>query len=677
MMSNFRNSHMLYSVVEMQRNAMLPLRIQAEFNKNFFTQFYSDSRMGRSMSAFNEVFERMTRHYEEPEFGITSTKVNGEDVRVSLRTIEKKSFCRLKHFQKKSDVKQPKMLVVPPLSGHYATLCRGTIAGLLPHYDVYVTDWENARDVPLDEGAFHFDDFVNYSMQFMRKLGPDLNVLAVCQPAVPVLSAVAIMAHLDDPMQPATLTMMGGPVDTRKNPTGVNDYAAERTIQWFENNAITRVPLNYEGAGRLVYPGFMQLFGFMAMNLKTHVESHVQLFNHLVEGDGDSAESHRKFYNEYLAVMDMPAEFYLETVNHVFKEYALPLKKLISCGVSVDLEAIKKTALLAIEGERDDISGRGQTKAALTLSKSLADSKKQYHLQKGAGHYGIFNGKRYREQVLPVINAFIRQHGGADAKSIRTKTTPMSGSKPTVSSANKVSVSLNKSSKQSSKPKASEKAIAKPKTTAKSATPATKVEAKKQESSKETGKETSAPKMLKAANDSKPAASSAKSAPEKKPEPKTTSKNSSSSEKKSEKSTPESTKQKPPAPSASKEPTATSSAPVKQDASSKNASEPKPSQADKSASNKKKKPTIKSKAASSVASIAKVQTANAKTTTEDASAKAQPVESKANTSTAASSQNNSGEGIERIALPGKSPETPPSAATNNVSGSAKDSTSRN
>lgn len=400
-------SNSLYSFVELQRQFMEPYRQVAMANKEFYEKYFAQTKLGRSIAASYELFERVTRHYPKPEFDILSTKVHGKDVKVVQKTIVSKTFCQLLHFEKKGSFNLPKLLVVAPMSGHYATLLRGTVEGLLPHFDVYITDWVNARDVPLGDGKFHFDDFVNYLREFLHRIGKDTNIIAVCQPAVPVSVAVTLMSQEKDPYLPPSFILMGGPIDTRQNPTEVNDYAAERTIHWFENNVITKVPLNYSGAGRLVYPGFTQLYGFMAMNLQMHVEAHWDLFNHLVEGDGESAEAHRQFYNEYLSVMDMPAEFYLETVDIVFKQHLLPRGKLVSNGQTVDMGNIKNSFLLCIEGERDDISGRGQTRAALRLCSGIPDDHKEYYLQKDVGHYGIFNGRRYREQVVPKICQFV------------------------------------------------------------------------------------------------------------------------------------------------------------------------------------------------------------------------------------------------------------------------------
>ncbi len=419
MVLNFNNNY-LYTLVEMQRYAMEPWRQFATMSKDFHGHL-PDNKISRSMAAGYELFERMTRNYPKPEFDIKEVEVNGKPVAIEQITLISKTFCNLLHFKKEGKFNQPKMLVVAPMSGHHATLLRGTVKDLLPFFDVYITDWVNARDVPVDDGYFRFDDFVNYIVEFMKTLGPNLHVMAVCQPSVPVLAAVSMLSSENDPMRPDTLILIGGSVDSRKNPTEVNDYAAERTILWFENNVITKVPMNYPGTGRSVYPGFTQLFGFMAMNLQAHVEAHWDLFKHLVEGDGESAIAHKKFYNEYLAVMDLPAEFYLDTVNVVFKKHLLPRGKLVCSGKKVIPSDIKDTFLLCIEGEKDDISGRGQTKAAMKVCENIPESKKKYYLQNGVGHYGIFNGKKYRECVVPVIQEFVEKSVQAHAKSTQPK----------------------------------------------------------------------------------------------------------------------------------------------------------------------------------------------------------------------------------------------------------------
>jgi len=395
----------------MQRKTLEPARVAAQASKGFYSTFFSHTRFGRSMAAGSEMVERFTSRYEKPDFGIFDTEISGNKIKVEEVRVAHKDFCNLLHFRKPPEYNHlPKILLVAPMSGHFATLLRGTIQGLLPVADVYITEWINVRDVPIEKGQFRFDDYVNYVINFCHILGPDVSLVAVCQPSVPVMVAVALMSEDNDPKLPQNIILMGGPIDTRKSPTEVNDYAAAKTIRWFEDNVITEVPSQYKGAGRFVYPGFMQLYGFLAMNVQTHIKAHWDLFRHLVDGDGESVWSHKKFYNEYLAVMDLPAEFYLDTVKAVFQEHLLPRGKLLSNGKTVRLESIVKPALLCIEGERDDISGRGQTKAAITLCRGIPDQRKHYHLQKGVGHFGIFNGRHYREKIVPLIIDFINNN---------------------------------------------------------------------------------------------------------------------------------------------------------------------------------------------------------------------------------------------------------------------------
>ncbi len=399
--------------------AFSPINIVANAGKEFYGSSMNPiayTEFGRSAAAACELLERMTRRYMKPEFEIEEIEVKGKKVAVSQKTISRRTFCNLLHFKKDSTVKQPKMLVVAPMSGHFATLLRGTVRDLLPHFDVYITDWLNASDIPVSKGKFDLDDYIDYVSGYIQMLGKegDLHITAVCQPAVPVLASVSLLSsqHAEDKsvVLPKTMTLIGGPIDTRKSPTEVNKLAETRSIEWFEQNVISAVPFNYPGFMRKVYPGFLQLTGFMTMNLDRHIEAHQGLFNHLVEGDGDSADAHKAFYNEYLSVMDITAEFYLQTIKAVFKEHSLPDGTMISCGRKVIPADIKKTALLCVEGERDDISGRGQTKAAINLCKGLPDSKKHYHLQKNVGHYGAFNGRRFREQIVPVIVDFAKKH---------------------------------------------------------------------------------------------------------------------------------------------------------------------------------------------------------------------------------------------------------------------------
>lgn len=370
----------------------------------------SYTEYGRQMAAASELVERVTKKYPKPEFGIKHVKVGDKTVDVKQEMVFEKPFCKLQHFARQDKRKDEKLLIVAPMSGHHATLLRGTVQALIPHHDVYITDWIDGREVPLSAGKFDLNEYIDYVIDMLEFLGPGTHTMAVCQPSVPLYAAVALMSEKNHPCTPKTMTLMGGPVDTRKAPTEVNRLAKERSIHWFESNVITRVPFNYPGFMRRVYPGFLQLTGFMTMNLDRHIDAHINLFKHLVEGDGESAAAHRKFYNEYLSVADLPAEFYLQTIVEVFKKHALPKGELIHHGELVKPEAITKTAILAIEGELDDISGVGQTKAALSISSGLSKSRKKYHLQKNVGHYGIFNGRRYREHVRPVITDWIKTH---------------------------------------------------------------------------------------------------------------------------------------------------------------------------------------------------------------------------------------------------------------------------
>ena len=372
---------------------------------------------GKAMAAGCELFERVTRRYGKPAFMLDETLVDGTPTPVVEQIVWERPFCRLIHFDRQirdpNRESDPKVLMVAPMSGHYATLLRGTVEAFLPTHEVYITDWADAREVPLVEGAFDLDTYIDYVIAMCRMLGPDVHVMAVCQPAVPVFAAVSLMEAADDPFIPRSMTLMGGPIDTRRSPTAVNLVAQERGVDWFRRNCIVKVPPPNLGFWRDVYPGFYQLSGFMAMNLDRHISAHWEMFNHLVEDDGDSAEKHREFYDEYLAVMDLTAEFYLQTVETVFVEHALPKGEMRHRDRLVDPSAIRRCAILAVEGERDDISGVGQTLAALELASNLADEKKLYHLQERVGHYGVFNGSRFRAQVAPKIAAFMRAQDAA------------------------------------------------------------------------------------------------------------------------------------------------------------------------------------------------------------------------------------------------------------------------
>ncbi len=365
---------------------------------------------GRAVAAACELFERSTRRYGKPAFDLPTTLVNGVRVPVTEHVVWEKTFCRLVHFDRAIDrtrVQQPKLLIVAPMSGHYATLLRGTVETFLPTHEVFITDWIDARLVPLSEGRFDLDDYIDYVMEMCRVLGPDVHVLAVCQPSVPVLAAVARLESEQDPCAPYSMTLMGGPIDTRRSPTEVNKVAEQRGLEWFRRHCIVKVPLPNPGFMRSVYPGFLQLSGFMAMNIDRHISAHGEMFNHLVDGDGDSAEKHREFYDEYMAVMDLTAEFYLQTVETVFVRHLMPKGEMMHRDMPVDLKAVRRTALMTVEGERDDISGVGQTQAAHDLCVNIPDDMRVHWLQPRVGHYGVFNGSRFRADIAPRICDFI------------------------------------------------------------------------------------------------------------------------------------------------------------------------------------------------------------------------------------------------------------------------------
>jgi poly(3-hydroxybutyrate) depolymerase len=402
---------MLYHLYDFHHAWMAPLRLTAETLQHVFSHPalpVSYTRIGRAIAAGSELFERATRRYPKPQFDLRETTVDGVPVPVAIECAQRTTFCNLLHFRRAATRNDPKVLVVAPLSGHYATLLRGTVEGLLPDHDVYITDWINASLVPLADGRFDLDDYIDTVVDFLQQLGPDVHVIAVCQPSVPVLAAIALMAAAGDPAAPRSMTLMGGPIDTRVNPTKVNQVALHRPIEWFERTVVTRVPAGYPGFMRRVYPGFLQLTGFMSMNIDRHVGSALRHFQHLVRGDGESAGAHRAFYDEYLAVMDLSAEFYLQTVKSAFQDHVLPRGVMVSRGRPVEPAAITRTALMTVEGELDDISGVGQTYAAHALCANLPADKHRHLMQPGVGHFGIFNGRRWRTAILPQVRAFIR-----------------------------------------------------------------------------------------------------------------------------------------------------------------------------------------------------------------------------------------------------------------------------
>jgi poly(3-hydroxybutyrate) depolymerase len=401
--------------------------------------------MAQRISAGLDLMHRLAKDYEKPQFGISSATVGGIEVAVQQQTALEKPFCRLLRFKRFTDnpvaldqmKSQPTVLVVAPLSGHHSTLLRDTVRSLLHDHKVFITDWTDARMVPVDAGPFHLDDYVAYVQEFIRHVGPRAHVMSVCQPTVPVLAAVSLMASRGE-ATPLTMTMMGGPIDARRSPTAVNNLAMDKSFQWFENNVIYRVPQNYPGAGRRVYPGFMQYSGFVAMNPDRHVTSHYDYFLDLVRGDEESAESHREFYDEYNAVLDMPAEYYLDTIQKVFQEFALVNGSWVSKGQPVRPQDIRHTALLTVEGELDDISGAGQTKAAHDLCSGIPDEHRFHYDAAGAGHYGIFSGRRWREMVYPRVRSFIADYDKGTVTAPRAKAAATNGAKAPARSSAKV-----------------------------------------------------------------------------------------------------------------------------------------------------------------------------------------------------------------------------------------------
>jgi poly(3-hydroxybutyrate) depolymerase len=411
---------MLYQLYETQRAMMAPFSEFASASAKLYSHPlspFAHSPMAQRVSAGLDLMHRLAKEYEKPQFGITAATVGGVEVAVQEQMALKKPFCRLLRFKRFTDnpkaletmKTQPTVLVVAPLSGHHSTLLRDTVKSLLHDHKVFITDWTDARMVSLEDGAFHLDDYVAYVQEFIRHIGPNVHVISVCQPTVPVLAAVSLLASGGE-FTPRTMTMMGGPIDARRSPTAVNNLAMNKSHDWFENNVIYRVPPNYPGAGRRVYPGFLQHTGFVAMNPDRHVTSHYDYFLDLIRGDEDSAESHRQFYDEYNAVLDMPAEYYLDTIKTVFQDFALVNGTWHVSGQLVQPQDIRTSALLTIEGELDDISGAGQTRAAHDLCTGIPKDRQFHYDVEGAGHYGIFSGRRWREMVYPRVRDFIASH---------------------------------------------------------------------------------------------------------------------------------------------------------------------------------------------------------------------------------------------------------------------------
>jgi len=409
----------LYQLYEINHATIAPMRTFIEWNRLLFDQPWNPWAQApayRALAASWDVFEHLTRRYAKPAFGIPTIDLPGRRVDVTEDVVLRKSFCDLLHFRRDeaalpaSRRHDPRVLVVAPMSGHYATLLRGTVKALLPEHDVYITDWRDARTVPVTEGGFDLEDYVDYVIDFLRFLGPNTHVLAVCQPGPAVMAATSLMAADEDPSTPSSMVIMGSPIDTRRSPTEPNILATTRPLSWFENNVVMPVPFPNPGFMRRVYPGFLQLSGFMTMNLDRHMDAHQKLYNSLVQGDGDSVTQHRQFYDEYLAVIDLNAEYYLQTIKVVFQEQQLAKGTMRHRGRLVEPKAIRNTALMTVEGENDDISGIGQTQAAHDLCVNIPVADRVDYIQAGVGHYGVFNGSRFRAEIAPRIRDFIRSH---------------------------------------------------------------------------------------------------------------------------------------------------------------------------------------------------------------------------------------------------------------------------
>ena len=416
---------MLYHLHELKKMALWPTHAFSDMASSLLESTDSDNSTayGRWIKAYADVFERNTRTYEKPEFGLDGLEREGEKITLRETTFMKKPFCNIVRFDRfvEGDALQssmshdPVVLVVAPLSGHFATLLRDTVKSMIPHHQTYITDWIDAKDVPVSKGSLNLDDYVGYVLEFIRALysyhgSRPIHIIAVCQPSVPVLMAVSILAALKDSAEPASMTLMGGPIDTRINPGKVNHFASSHSVEWFEKHLLSRIPSYYAGKGQTVCPGFMLLGGFMSLNPDRHQEAFQQLFKHLVKGDMEHTAAHRKFYDEYRAVMDVPGEYFIDSIDHAFKRHSLPKGEMTWLDMPIDTHAIHKTALLTIEGELDDISCPGQTLAAHDLCPNIPKRKQKTYMQKGVGHYGIFNGRRWRNLIQPKIAQFIKTH---------------------------------------------------------------------------------------------------------------------------------------------------------------------------------------------------------------------------------------------------------------------------
>jgi poly(3-hydroxybutyrate) depolymerase len=418
---------MLYSLYEMNHFAMAPFRAAAMAQTAFLRSPLNpmgDTTAGRNVAAAGEVFESVTRRYRKPDWNLPHTRVNSVEVKVTPRTIWSNAWCSLVHFERdkaalktaRGERSDPRVLIVAPLSGHYATLLRGTVEAFLPEHEVYITDWHDARMAPIVAGRFDLNDYVDHIIHVLRVIGPEAHVVAVCQPGPPVLAAISLMAESGDAGLPATMTFMGSPIDARRSPTVTNKLAEERPFSWFEQQMIHTVPPIYPGAFRRVYPGFIQLASFMGMNWDRHVGAHRRFFENLVAGDGEEAARHREFYEEYLSVLDLTEEFYLQTIRDVFQDYTLARGQFFHHGHRVKPEAIRTVALMTVEGEKDDISGIGQTQAAHDICANIPAAMRIDHVQQGVGHYGVFNGKRFRTEIYPRMREFMRAFQSAHAR---------------------------------------------------------------------------------------------------------------------------------------------------------------------------------------------------------------------------------------------------------------------
>jgi len=429
---------MLYSLYELGHLSVAPLRIAALMQSSMLRSPLNplgDTEVGRTAAAAADLFESMTRRYRKPGWNLPTTNVNGAEVTVTPKSVWSTPWCDMIHFERdtnalkaaRGDRTDPTVLLVAPMSGHYATLLRDTVQAFLPEHEVYITDWADARMVPVIAGRFDLNDYIDHIMGMLRALGPQTHVVAVCQPGPAVVAAVALMADEDDPCTPATMTIMGSPIDARKSPTAPNLLAEKRDIEWFKQNMIHTVPALYPGAFRRVYPGFLQLASFVGMNLSRHVDAHYSYFQNLVKGDGDSTEKHRDFYDEYLAVMDLSEEFYIQTLVEVFQEYRLANGTMMHRGRRVDPGKITKTALLTVEGENDDISGIGQTQAAHDICNNIPEQMRRDYIQPGVGHYGVFSGRRFRTEIYPRVREFMRNFHANASRNVRRATLKVVG----------------------------------------------------------------------------------------------------------------------------------------------------------------------------------------------------------------------------------------------------------